>query len=1483
MTQAPLDEPNKLLIELLEYIEQVEKLKKKAAFTVPSEFFVALESDVRSYPEVLFNTVTEGDDVWLKIPRLKETAPPELPPQLGPWVVLSKSPNVSPTLNNKPDEPQPGTFALIEQVSPDAASTLFDQYVLSHWTPWANLESPRRKTIGLYNKLFALQQIVASEGAETPLEIVWGMGFANWKSSTTIKHPLLTQLCDLTLNTATYTLEIRPRETDPRLEIDCYAELEVPGVAQLDAFWKAELASADTRMTPFEATSFERILNAAVGHLDASGKYVSPAKREVPAPSENLCITDTWVIFARKRSEHIYLQDIERLKKHLTLNAAVPPVIQSFVSRGSADIQHVSPLKYRGLSSSDASSGVRELYFPMPYNSEQVDVVAKLEAGHGVVVQGPPGTGKTHTIANIICHYLAQGKRVLITAKGESALSVIQEKLPEEIRPLCVALLSDERDGMKQFEHAIQQIASQVSSIQPSKSIADIATHEAQLDQTHQQLAAIDSRIASIAEKHMRTYPFRGNSQSPVELATFVLDKEPEYNWLTDDLTQERHAEPEFTGMDVARLRDARLALKNSLSYVNCALPSLTSLPSGLALSHLHDNVVRSKQIEENVKSGSILPLLYNTPALLEAAAGLLHFLRDFEELDSLIKAKQLPWAAALKDAWTSGVNDIALTQLEALLGWITEKEAERKALLSKAVVLPFGTELLEDFNEALVRCIAGKSPFSLPFGKKDAREAISQVLCEGGKPASSADWSAVARLCQHRKEVRQLVARWNALAGEFSLPTITLEEHTLRHLSQLCEDIESVRTFALMFQKPLMLRITAVFGTSAVPVKVDHALRNTLVESLSLHLDNRSLAAAIEESLTLMTDLASNTGDISEKLRKFIEFELGNPARTTEYIRQEWETLLASLKAIIALGSHFDTTRQVTQLISKAGAPVWASKLLTIPVVSAIDDLTPSNWLEAWQWRCAKTFVETLDAHDELKTLHQKRLQAELLLSKTYQQLISAKTWLGVYNNSPAETRQALQQYLNAIQAVGAGTGVRAIRHRKTARDAMARAYKAVPCWVMPQWRVSESIPSEVGLFDLVVADEASQSDIWALPALLRGKKILIVGDHKQVSPSAVGLAEQKIKELQLRFLAKQPHGSEMTPDKSIYDLARVVFAGNSVMLKEHFRCVPAIIEFSNREFYQGDIKPLRTPKRSERLDPPLVDVYVTGGYRKGDTNPPEANAIVDEIESILEDPKLLRRSIGVVTLLGTEQAAFIHKLVHTRIPLSAIVERKITVGSPTVFQGGERDIMLLSLVAAPGDKATSSRIEFEQRFNVAASRARDRMILFRSIDASNSGSIDLKAKLINHFNQPFKQNIQEISSLRELCESGFETELFDILVKQGYRVVPQLKVGGYRIDFVIEGAEDRRLAVECDGDRFHGPGQWMDDITRQRILERAGWTFWRCFASSFVLRKQAMLEDLYRTLELNGIYPIGSENTDSNIWVEHRVINPLEDSLVA
>jgi very-short-patch-repair endonuclease len=131
----------------------------------------------------------------------------------------------------------------------------------------------------------------------------------------------------------------------------------------------------------------------------------------------------------------------------------------------------------------------------------------------------------------------------------------------------------------------------------------------------------------------------------------------------------------------------------------------------------------------------------------------------------------------------------------------------------------------------------------------------------------------------------------------------------------------------------------------------------------------------------------------------------------------------------------------------------------------------------------------------------------------------------------------------------------------------------------------------------------------------------------------------------------------------------------------------------------------------------------------------------------------------------------------------------------------------------------------------------------------------------------------------LISLCESGFERDVFTRLTECGYRVIPQVKTGAYRLDMVVEGEDDARLAIECDGDEFHGPDQWRHDTARQRVLERAGWTFWRCFASTWTLRKEEILQELIEQLGAMGIEPLGAlESAPSQ--VEKRIWRaPKED----
>jgi very-short-patch-repair endonuclease len=1479
-----------LIIDLLTYIEQVEKLKTKPAFAVPTEHFVAYQHELKGLPELQFNLQADSEDVWLRLPRLREMAPPEVDARLAPWVTLPKVPSRMPELKSEithyEDKVLVGTYTLRD--NPDIQE-LFDWYVENQWNPWAAAEVPRRKTISQYNKLFSLQQAIASD-AESALELIWGIGFASWKKEgfgTALKHPLLSQACEISLNEKTFDLEVRPRNVEPRLEADCFTEMDVAGVRPLEAFWKSALENGANRVNPFEASTYEGVLKAAVGNLDPTGAYeVLTDNPTPPPPGDKLKITNTWVLFARKRSSGIFLEDIKRLKKNVESATSLPGVIRAFVEPGDNNVRPQSEQAFRGLSSSESPSDAFELYFPMAYNEEQVSIVRKLEHGHGVVVQGPPGTGKTHTIANIICHYLAMGKRVLVTSKGESALAEVLGKLPERISPLCVALLSNERAGMKQFEHSIQTIASSVASMNPARAAADIAALEQKLNQLHAKISFVDRSVSDVAVKHMQNYSFQGQEVSPEEIAKLVLSQADEHQWLDDDLpADDFESKLQFDETAISALRQARIKVGSSLDYLGCSLPVSDDFPAWSALLDLHRDLIRAREIEVDLTDGTVLKLSDSTFETFEKARALITFLDRRQALKQKIASNQEPLLAVVGTHLSNmQADDVLLLSLLESCSDIQGLEQRRLQLLTKAVEVPVDAELNADFKEAVNRLIEGKSAFSLFFGKGDARKLLSEVTVLGSPPKSKEDWQLVQETLDWRAKARQCTARWNAVAAEFGIEAQSGSvDAAFRRIMQLQMKVTDLHQVAFDYDAKLHEKFEGVFGKLVADKvwDVGDAFVTTARASIQTNVDKGRLAYAMNRVSDLVQKLQDHKGLVVDELRAFITEAIGNEKCDEADMHKAWLALQAELSRLTSVRTAFDTIAMAAGLIEDAGAVKWAKRLRTIHAEPDHDAQLPSNWREAWTWRCAVMFLNGIDGHDKMRELFTQRKTLATVLAKTYQDLVAEKTWLGVYQNSPNHVTQALQAYLTAIQAMGAGTGVRALRYRRNAREAMMSAYQAVPCWVLPEWRISETIPAQVGLFDLVVIDEASQSDIWALPALLRGKKLLVVGDHKQVSPSAIGVPEEKILELISRFLANQTHKAQMTPERSIYDLARVVFAGNSVMLKEHFRCVPAIIEFSNREFYSGDIKPLRLPHANERLDPPLIDVFVRGGFRTGDVNKAEAKAIVDEIETILANEEFCGRSIGIVTLLGTAQAAHIQELVSTRISPVDVFARQIAVGPPPVFQGRERDIMLVSMVLGPNDRAAQNRADQHQRFNVALSRARDRMYLFRSTPHNAFAEDTLNGKLMRHFREPFRQDIRATQLLRERCESGFEFEMFDELVKRGYRVEPQVRCGSYRIDFVVEGREGRRLAVECDGDQFHGPGQWSDDMARQRVLERAGWTFWRCFASSFTRRRQEVVGDLIQTLDGLGIEPLGSEVVDNTVWVHSREVDPFEVSL--
>lgn len=108
--------------------------------------------------------------------------------------------------------------------------------------------------------------------------------------------------------------------------------------------------------------------------------------------------------------------------------------------------------------SNNISIDADELFFPLPYNEAQEKIIDRIKSTSGVVVQGPPGTGKSHTIANLICHLLATGNRILVTAKTATALKVLRDKIPDSLKNLVISLLGNNTEEKRILEGGISAI-----------------------------------------------------------------------------------------------------------------------------------------------------------------------------------------------------------------------------------------------------------------------------------------------------------------------------------------------------------------------------------------------------------------------------------------------------------------------------------------------------------------------------------------------------------------------------------------------------------------------------------------------------------------------------------------------------------------------------------------------------------------------------------------------------------------------------------------------------------------------------------------------------------------------------------------------------------------------------------------------------------------------------------------------------------------
>jgi AAA domain len=645
-------------------------------------------------------------------------------------------------------------------------------------------------------------------GGNDSIELVWGIGVARWnRQGENIDIPMIERAVEIEIaDQANADITVRPRAISARVELRAFEKLAPATLALAEDAARRCLRALETPesegVSPFRRETFEPILKICGGQLDPEGRYL-PDHRQLPstepvpaAEGEYLTVSDRFVLFARRRSANSVLRDIERLKIAVTPEQGEPVKLggaaRTLVMGPTDGLDDIyQPLGDR-LGAADAIAlefdeepvdpDHGDLFFPKPFNKEQVAIIRRLEKSDGLVVQGPPGTGKTHTIANIISHMLATGRRVLVVSHGETALTVIRDQLPDGVRDLAISVTTSEREGLKQVEKAIGLMLEVVNTIATNRSqqIKLIRELEGSIVANRKRLATIDEKLAAIAGRHLSALP--GSTEKPYEAAKRIMDECPRFAWFTD-----RPART-FVGCgispaEVEALSGMRRSAAGDLKYIEEQLPSPANLPDVDTVCAWHRDLVAARSLRQTASATEHLTRRVIAKLGLQDAADLARDLKQHS--DQVAALQREPWVWALSDrqiAGTPASQRLRPTAME----FLSEARAVvdgRAPFVSKPVYLPPELAPAKQLAGILDALSAGKNPFGLlGFGTKAYQDNFEAVRVAGVRPKDPSDWRHVSTYIGFSENVASLSVRWEVLRHELACGLSTAECRNPRH-----------------------------------------------------------------------------------------------------------------------------------------------------------------------------------------------------------------------------------------------------------------------------------------------------------------------------------------------------------------------------------------------------------------------------------------------------------------------------------------------------------------------------------------------------------------------------------------------------------------------------------------------------------------------------------------------------------------------------
>lgn len=1046
-------------------------------------------------------------------------------------------------------------------------------------------------------------------------------------------------------------------------------------------------------------------------------------------------------------------------------------------------------------------------------DSSQILAIVDVKRGRNLVVQGPPGTGKSQTIANIIAELMNDGKRVLFVAEKMAALQVVRARLDRVgLGTACLELHShkaNKKSVLEDLRATWEQSAPEVAYATSDLSL---------LKDDRERLNKYPNALHELVGESGVT-PFQALGHLVGLKGTF-----PEG-------TPRLRLDPNWTAEDFVKRRSSIADVQSVLQEAGCPVrhPFWGSRLTSLMPSDIDD--VRDAFSRCRTDLAALMKDLtqLNTDWGMPPCAGPKHVQLILNEMQFLLDAPLPDDADLTASVWSTG-SEALLVLANAMRGLADVRrrfcEDVRQEAWEKSVKADL--DALRRHQHRLFRGLSGEY--------RRARKNAALLLKRPGKARVQDVISCLEAIeevqgyeavCHEDSDVARAVFRnhWQGNSSDWAV-LATWAEWGIRIVAE------------------------TAFGT-----------RPTWLTAMVTHSDFASWRKTGAELSRRLYEWQESSQELVERLAWSEEIRPKDCKRLSDLTFEEWDDWLGQRIGCVATLANLVRVNQITERLRAQGLEQWAGTVE--------------------QWDGARQHIGNLFSHAWYQSILERaytgRPELRDFVGTEHNQVVSRFQQFDLRQLTINQKTIAMSHLKNLPERHAAGQ-VGVLRHEfqkmkrhMPIRKLLVEAGRAVQCikpvFMMSPMSVATYLAPNSVEFDVVIFDEASQvRPVDAYGAILRGKQIVVVGDRQQLPPSSF------FDQLSVEEDAEEEHVAAdvesiltLLSDRGVPDR----------MLRWHYRSRhESLIAVSNSEFYGNELVVFPSPISSGK-DIGLVyrhlseTVYDRGGSR---ANRKEATAVAKTVMQHAErNPNL---SLGVVAF-STAQMDAIQAEIEMLRRVNPQTESFFAANRTDPFfvknlenvQGDERDVIFIS-VGYGKDANGYVTMNFgplnnkggERRLNVMISRARLRCEVFTNLLPDD---IDL-GKTSARGVQAFKTFLQYAKTGRmdvpvptgRDADSPFEESVRDALVREGYRVEPQVGAGGFRIDMAVVDPElsgHYLLGIECDGATYHRARSARDrDRLRQQILEALGWKLVRIWSTDWFRDPDKELRRVLEAIEL-------------------------------